>query len=293
MISWYFIIASMISIPLSLWLIREEWIDHHRNCKYIQTESIITNLCIGCFLSLFWPALSVIFIVKLYIKFSKKQGYIIKSIEEKLIKYKEIRFGYYLHIIDYDIDKHLWICQCKCGKTTLSTFHQLSSGKKRSCGCLRRKSFLDYLTKHGYAKTPEYKCWVGIKNRCYNNKSTQYQGYGSRGIKVSKEWIDSFPDFLVDMGRRPSSKHSIDRIDVNGDYCFENCRWATLEQQANNKRNTIYLTWNNKTVSMEEWAKLLSISYNTLYYRYQKKWNDEQILTTPVNYRIKDNACPL
>jgi hypothetical protein len=128
-----------------------------------------------------------------------------------------------------------WICKCDCGK--LSTHHQrgLLRGSINSCGCLREEIWKKANIKHGKRHTKVYKCWSKMKSKCNNPKETGYNIYGSRGIKVCDRWLESFDNFLEDMGE-PDIGESIDRIDVNGDYEPSNCRWASSIQQARNKR---------------------------------------------------------
>ena len=129
-----------------------------------------------------------------------------------------------------------WHCGCECGKTVyVRTCHLLDSST-RSCGCKNRENRY----KHGHTidenPSPEYACWVGMKKRCSNKNRSDYKYYGARGITVCKRWRDSFAAFLDDMGRKPSPKHSIDRINCNGNYSKRNCRWATASEQRRNRR---------------------------------------------------------
>lgn len=130
-----------------------------------------------------------------------------------------------------------WICQCDCGKEKIIQGGHLKSNSVKSCGCLKGKMIADKIKKHNLSYSSEYKIWANMKDRCYNEKSDNYHNYGGRGIIVCKEWINSFEKFYSDMGKRPSSKHSINRIDNNGNYEPNNCCWATKTQQDRNKRN--------------------------------------------------------
>lgn len=113
--------------------------------------------------------------------------------------------------------------------------------------------------KHGYAGTPTYISWIEMRKRCYNPKVIRYPEYGARGIKVCDAWLNDFSAFLADMGEKPSRRHSLDRLDVNADYSPENCRWATPEEQAGNKRNTRYIALNGVTKTLMQWSKELGI----------------------------------
>ena len=120
---------------------------------------------------------------------------------------------------------------------------------------------------HGKGGTPTYLVWKGLRNRCNNPNDVGYKNYGGRGITYCERWED-YENFVQDMGNKPDGM-SIDRIDVDGNYCKENCRWATRKQQNNNKRNSLNVTYNNQTLNLSEWAQLLKINYNTLYCRLQ------------------------
>lgn len=175
--------------------------------------------------------------------------------------------------------KVFWLCKCECYNFHLVNTNNLISNKSKSCGCLRNQKLVDRSRKHGRSKTPEYETWMSLKRRCYNKNFERYQDYGGRGIVMSDDWKDSFESFLVDMGRRPSSEHSIDRLDVDGDYCFENCSWKTNKEQCNNKRNNRVLEYNGESLTVTQWAEKLGLSLRTILSRIRYNWSVERILT--------------
>lgn len=128
-------------------------------------------------------------------------------------------------------------CVCDCGEERNVATGNLRSGISRSCGCLTKETARARRTTHGLTKTPEYRAWSAMRNRCTNPKAA-YAAWNGRGIKVCQRW-ELFENFLADVGLRPSRAHSIDRIDVDGDYEPSNVRWATRSQQANNMRKTV------------------------------------------------------
>ena len=130
----------------------------------------------------------------------------------------------------------------------------------------------EHKKKHGMLHYPEYKVWIGMRNRCNSKKHKAYSYYGGRGISVSKEW-DSFKTFIEDMGRRPEGC-SLDRIDPNGNYCKENCRWATKIQQANNTRDNRKIPWNGKIYGIRELSEFCGVSQKLLAKRlFERGWS--------------------
>lgn len=125
--------------------------------------------------------------------------------------------------------RHLWLCRCECGTEKEVLTNSLTRGRSKSCGCIGNKT-------HGMHKSKEYKSWQSMKERCYNKNNKRYDKYGGRGIKVCERWLESFENFYEDIGDRPSKNHSLERTDVNKDYCLENCTWATYSTQNRNRR---------------------------------------------------------
>lgn len=168
--------------------------------------------------------------------------------------------------------------RCECGNEFVANIYDVKSGHTTSCGCgshrfsLKRKADI-----HIYKS--EYGAWCSIKGRCYNPKNEAYKNYGGRGIKVCQRWLDSFDAFLEDMGPKPSKYHSIERIEVNGDYEPNNCCWATIAEQAKNKRNTRWLTGNGETLHLSEWSRRLGVSNGAILKRINSGMPMDQVLS--------------
>lgn len=129
-----------------------------------------------------------------------------------------------------------WNCICECGAGLAVFTGDLRGGHTKSCGCLLEDSRVENATTHGMKGTKEYAAWQSCKSRCFNPNYVSYEDYGGRGIKVCEDWEDSFQNFYKDMGDKPTPKHTLERLDVNGDYCKENCVWATYTEQSLNRR---------------------------------------------------------
>ena len=176
----------------------------------------------------------------------------------------------------------VWLCVCDCGNFKTATSSQLRVGKIKSCGCLKEENPPPSQKTHGLSYTAgpkgkEYRSWAGLKSRCLNKKDRGYKNYGGRGIKVCQRWQDSFEAFLEDMGKAPTPKHSIDRIDCNGNYEPQNCRWATYHQQANNRRSNRYVTLKETgRVSATEAARILGKDITLIRSRLKRGWSDER-----------------
>lgn len=152
--------------------------------------------------------------------------------------------------------KSVWLCKCDCGNYKEVCGSALQKGHTRSCGCL--------MGKHRMCQSPEWNIWCGMKKRCHNQNASNFDLYGARGIEVAPEW-QSFERFYADMGARPSDNHSLERIDNDGPYAPWNCRWATVKEQANNRRSNHWLNVFGETRTLAEavskWAQPLGLSY--------------------------------
>lgn len=179
-----------------------------------------------------------------------------------------------LKFVEVKNKNSMWLCRCDCGNTKVVYSNLLKSGMVKSCGCLLKKS---KNKTHGLSKSHEFSVWASIHQRCKNKNTINYEIYGGRGISVANTW-DDFNIFFKDMGPRPSNNHQIDRIDNNGDYCKENCRWVTRSENINNRRNTVYIEQKGRKKSLSEWADIIGVSYQTIYSRYKRNMSVGKIL---------------
>ena len=132
--------------------------------------------------------------------------------------------------------KSKWQCVCDCGNRTIVNGQSLTRLATRSCGCLFREIVGARFKSHGKRYTPEYNTWCGMRQRCLNPNTTRWADYGGRGIKVCDRWMHDFPAFLADVGQRPSPRHSLNRVNNDGDYEPGNVRWALASEQMRNRR---------------------------------------------------------
>lgn len=174
-------------------------------------------------------------------------------------------------------------CRCKCGKIWVVRDAHLQCGDTKSCGCAK--------VKHGKNRTPIHLTWKGLKARCQRTTNPQFKDYGGRGIYVCDRWAD-FSNFYADMGDRPKGM-TIDRIDNEGPYSPENCRWATPKQQCRNTRKNVAIRHNGMTMCMSEWAEHLGMNRRTLFSRLSCGWSTERALETPVQrHRVSGSEAP-
>ena len=203
------------------------------------------------------------------------------------------RFGILTVIEDAGNDPRgnsMWLCKCDCGNTKVIRGSKLKEGQYLSCGCQwhaynekRNEGIRKSKITHGLSGTRLYYIYENMMKRCYDQNAEKYPNYGGRGITVCEEWRtdrQAFFDWALSNGY--TEELTIDRIDVNGNYCPENCRWATQKEQANNRTSNRYLEYNGETHTVIEWAELIGMSPGTLYARIENGWTTEKALTTPV-----------
>jgi hypothetical protein len=176
-----------------------------------------------------------------------------------------------------------WVCLCDCGGSTVAFQGDLLRGHTLSCGCERRRRLDKAIVSHGKSHTRLYSIWCNMHTRCFNPKSPSFRNYGGRGICVDARWTgeSGFCNFAHDMGDPPSPKHSLDRIDNNGHYSPDNCRWATRRQQADNTRVALRIAFQGETHSINEWADILHIDRKLIANRLKQGWSIDDALTRP------------
>lgn len=171
------------------------------------------------------------------------------------------------------------IFKCRCDNNFVAEITKVYHSQIVSCGCSSVKG--NNMTTHGLSHTKEYGVWLGIKNRCNNPNHHKYYTYGARGIKMDIEWENDFTSFIRDMGMRPFSNSSIERLDNEKGYCKENCIWGNPIIQARNTTRSRMLTYNNETRCASEWEELLGIPSSVIRSRIKKGWSVEDALSTP------------
>lgn len=187
----------------------------------------------------------------------------------------------------YDKEKKVtfWECKCDCGNVTFVRANSLVHERTKSCGCLRTESNMQKKTTHGLSGTPLYTAWYAMKKRCNNPGNHNYDRYGGRGISVCNEWIDSFEafsDWALSNGYREGL--SIDRIDNDGDYSPENCRWVDIKTQNNNRGVSLMFTYNGKTQNLSSWCEELGVPYFRTWQRIvQYGYTFEQAISLPLH----------
>lgn len=183
--------------------------------------------------------------------------------------------------------RRIWECVCDCGSVVAVSAALLKRLEKFSCGCTPASR------KHGMTNTPTYRIWSAMHDRCRNPANRFFHRYGGRGVKVCERWggPDGFANFLADMGEKPSGL-SIDRIDNDGHYTPENCRWATTGQQTSNRASTRLITFDGETMMLKAWAQRIGISPTTLSLRLKRGWPLADALTMKDSRGIKHRRLP-
>ena len=183
-----------------------------------------------------------------------------------------------------------WVCKCDCGNTVIVKTDCLGK-RTNSCGCLSYENCSKLKKTHGMTKTRLFTIWMNMKHRCNDKNNKSYKNYGGRGIKICEEWKDSFiifKNWAYENGYDDSL--TIERIDVNGDYCPENCTWIPLNEQCKNKRTSRKYTFNGETHCMTDWSKIYNIDFSALRKRLNSGWDIEKALTTPLRHFKRKNS---
>lgn len=179
--------------------------------------------------------------------------------------------------------------QCiECGNIFITKIQSVSTGATKSCGCIWKRNIKESVLKHGMGGTKTYKSWWSMVNRCTNPEYKKYCDYGGRGIKVCKEWVNSFEKFHSDMGDRPQNT-SLERIKNHIGYNKNNCKWADKVEQANNKRNNVRIEYNGEIHTIAEWARKLNLNYGSFCKRLKyPNWSTERAFQESINKK----QCP-
>lgn len=185
----------------------------------------------------------------------------------------------------------LWECQCDCGNVHVARSGSLRHGDVKSCGCLFKEKLIERNTTHGMRCSRLYQTWLDMKGRCFNPKDKAFCNYGGRNITVCDEWakdFHAFHEWAMDNGYEPHL--TIERINNDGNYEPNNCRWATRIEQQNNKRNNRRITMNGETHTLAEWAKITGIKYSTLYSRaYRNNMQYDRVEQLIAEYRLMED----
>lgn len=203
------------------------------------------------------------------------------------------RYGRLTVVSFHDMEKSRarWLCNCECGNVVVARSGALQRGSKQSCGCL-----LPYVNGvlnrthgqgHPKARTSEYRTWEGLQQRCCNPSYHSFANYGGRGITVCDRWrngeggIGPFECFIADMGMKPSALHSIDRVDVDGHYSPENCRWATPKQQSRNRRDCHYVECAGRRMALIEACEVSGVKYTLVQQRIARGETFSEAISRP------------
>lgn len=213
-----------------------------------------------------------------------------KSLDEQLIGK---RFGRLIVISRGTKTNKSFVCKCDCGNMCEVLSDNLKKGDTKSCGCYHKEMLPYNRRTHGESKSRLYKTWKCMRARCNNKNNKSYKWYGGRGIKVCDEWDKSYEPFrnwAIENGydpEKPSASCSLDRINNDGDYTPDNCRFVSTKVQHRNTSRNIFMTYNGKTQTVMDWAAETGINYGTLRNRVMSGWSTEDALKTPSGERRK------
>lgn len=170
-------------------------------------------------------------------------------------------------------------CKCICGTSKVVRINDLRSGNTKSCGCYKSKTTSKRISTHGMSKTKLYKKWKDMRRRCNNPNRKCYKNYGGRGIKVCKEWEEDFMNFYNwAMENGYDEDLTIDRVDNDGNYEPNNCRWITRKEQNNNKQQSRYVTINGIAKTLKDWSIESGLPYDALRRRLDRGWKEDELL---------------
>lgn len=213
----------------------------------------------------------------------------------KALDLKGERFG---KLVAIEIDGkrrgyNTWNCLCDCGRYHSVSVTHLKNGYTKSCGCYsdeirRTKPITHNSSKECNEYFPEYRSWALMKRRCYNPNDKHYFNYGGRGITVCDRWLNSFENFLADMGKKPSKLYSLDRKEGNGIYEPSNCRWATKKEQAGNRRTNRWIEHAGRKMILQGWADYIGVDCRNLSY-FLKKHTMAEAISKYKNQNVVSN----
>lgn len=203
-----------------------------------------------------------------------------------------VRFGRLVVVSFNKTGDHgnIWNCICDCGNIKTARAAKLRSGEVQSCGCLReenRKLQCQKRIKHSLSKSRIYSIWHNMLRRCNNKNRPSFKMYGGRGITVCNSWLN-FDNFYNDMYDGYMSNLTLERIDNNEGYCKINCKWATVKEQSNNRRNNILVTINGVQRTLTEYVNLFDCNFGTVYSRLKRGWGYEDAIMKPVLIKYKN-----
>jgi hypothetical protein len=183
---------------------------------------------------------------------------------------------------------HRWLCRCDCGTERAVNGGDLRAGKSQCCGCTKGQHWKANppALKHGFARTPTYYVWCGMRERCRNPNNKSYKRYGGRGIRVCERWED-YTNFLADMGERPAGL-TLERKNNNGNYEPGNCVWATYSEQSNNRSINVFVEHNGQRLTVSQWAHSVDLAPELVRTRLRHGWPIERALQPSTRRK----ACP-